>query len=79
MNVNFFQWIRDGVKHSVLQGVSDAVHHLGKPREGDDMDQKLMAFLQDSRPGTPRIAGDSPRKKLGRTLDQIQAGTNKPA
>ena len=81
MGFNFFQWIREGVRHSVISGVSDAVEHLGTPHEGDDVQNRLMAFLQDGRanPSAPRIAADAPRKKLGRTLEQIQASTAKPA
>ncbi len=79
VNFNFFNWLRDGVKQSVLMGVSDAVHHLGTPREGDDVQQRLTAFLQDQ--GTvavaPRLTDASPRKKLGRTLQDIHASAPK--
>ena len=34
MDFNFFNWIRDGVKKSVLLGVSDAVDEIGVP-DGD--------------------------------------------
>ena len=81
MSFNFFNWIRDGVRQSVLLGVSDAVGHLGSPREGDDVQQRLMTFLQHEGAGAqpPRIAGETSRRKLGRTLEQIQAGGAKPA
>lgn len=83
MNFNFFGWLREGVKQSVLLGVSDAVNHLGTPREGDDVQQRLTAFLQDSSTTAtaPRLGGGNvPRKKLGRTLEQIQASAAaKPA
>lgn len=73
MNFNFFEWIRQGVKQSVLLGVSDAVGHLGTPREGDDVAQRLLSFLQDGTAAVPtKQIGVSPKhKKLGRTLDQI--------
>jgi len=75
MNFNFFDWIRQGVKQSVLLGVSDAVGHLGTPREGDDVSQRLLSFIQDSPAAPPaRQIGAAPKhKKLGRTLEQIQA------
>jgi hypothetical protein len=78
MNFNFFTWIREGVRQSVLLGVSDAVENLGAPRENDDMQHRLMAFLQREPPANaaPKLAGPS-RKKLGRTLEQIQASTGK--
>jgi hypothetical protein len=78
MALNFFQWIREGVRHSVIAGVSDAVQDLGTPHEGDNMQGRLMGFLKDDRPAAapPRLTNEPSRKKLGRTLQQIQASTN---
>ena len=81
VNFNFFSWLREGVKHSVLMGVSDAVEHLGTPREGDEVQQRLTAFLQAPAPSSPppRLA-DASRRKLGRTLQEIHAeAVPKPA
>jgi hypothetical protein len=82
-NFNFFTWIREGVRQSVLMGVSDAVHHLGTPHEGDEVHQRLTSFLQDQGSGatSPRLTDGSSasRKKLGRTLQEIHAATEKPA
>ena len=36
MNVNFFDWLRQGVKQSVLLGVSDAIETMGTPTENED-------------------------------------------
>ncbi|MGO8750940.1 MAG: hypothetical protein ACLQNE_33755 [Thermoguttaceae bacterium] len=79
MSFNFFSWLRDGVKQSVILGVSDAVQHLGTPREGDEIEQRLLAFTQPGGDAAmPRqIAGATGRRKLGRTLEQIQASTSK--
>ena len=78
-NFNFFTWIREGVKQSVLMGVSDAVHHLGTPREGDEVHQRLTAFLQDhsSTAAAPRLTEGGPRRKLGRTLQDIHSNAEK--
>ena len=80
MGFNFFSWLRDGVKQSVILGVSDAVQDLGTPREGDEIEQRLLAFVQPSgETAMPRqITGSTGRRKLGRTLEQIQASTAKP-
>ncbi len=80
MSFNFFSWLRDGVKQSVILGVSDAVQHLGTPREGDEIEQRLLSFVQPSgEAAMPRqITGNTGRRKLGRTLEQIQASTAKP-
>lgn len=80
MNFNFFDWIRQGVKQSVLMGVSDAVGHLGAPREGDEIQQRLLGFLQESpttAPTTRQIGSSSRHRKLGRTLEDIQATATK--
>jgi hypothetical protein len=36
MSANFFEWIRDGVRQSVLLGVSDAIEELGTPAQGEE-------------------------------------------
>jgi hypothetical protein len=73
--MNFFSWVRDGVRQAVLMGVSDAVGDIGTPPEGDDIGQRLLQAL---RSGQPIIAeAQTPertvRRKLGRSLEQIQA------
>lgn len=73
--MNFFNWVRDGVRQAVLMGVSDAVGDIGTPPEGDDISKRLLQAL---RSGQPVVAEDRPlergsRKKLGRSLEQIQA------
>jgi hypothetical protein len=77
MNMNFFNWIRDGVRHAVLLGVSDAVGDIGTPVEGDDISQRLLSALRNNQPALAEAAPQQdrlPRKKLGRSLEQIQAG-----
>lgn len=82
MNVNFFSWIRDGVKHSVLLGVSDAIETLGTPEEPQNMHPSVAALLKTSKPnmastnsnsGPVRINGEPNRtkKRLGRSLKDI--------
>ena len=75
MNFNFFDWLRDGVKQSVIMGVNDAVDCLGTPQETDDVQQRLMGFIQsDTSTSHKRVGSSGNRgKKLGRTLKQIQA------
>jgi hypothetical protein len=73
--MNFFNWVRDGVRQAVLMGVSDAVGDIGTPTEDDDISHRLLQALRSDRPA---ISEDRPpernsRKKLGRSLEQIQA------
>ena len=79
MNFNFFDWIRDGVKRSVLLGVSDAVQTMGMPHEEESSKDKILSFLQDeTQTGAPRrrVTGSnvsSGQRKLGRSLNDIQS------
>ena len=85
MNVNFFSWIREGVRQAVLHGVSDAVGHMGAPSETDEMPKRLLDIIRQNDPalaaaattGAPRVEGASPKpRKLGRSLEQIVADKN---
>lgn len=77
MNFNFFEWIREGVKRSVLLGVSDAVEQMGMPHDEHASKEKILAFLQDDgRAGVAprkRLVGASPAsaRKLGRSITDI--------
>ena len=75
MNFNFFDWLRDGVKQSVILGVNDAVDCLGTPQDKDDVQQHLLGFIQDDTSSSRKRVGSSGGrgKKLGRSLKQIQA------
>lgn len=78
-NMNLFTWLRDGVRQSVLLGVSDAVEQLGTPAATEDLHPSVVGFLQMDRGGedTPRISGGSasPRsrtkKRLGKSLKEM--------
>jgi len=78
MSFNFFDWVRNGVKDSVLLGVSDAVNTMGMPPE-ESSKTKILGFLQnnaDNEIPSRRIAGgpaSSGVKKLGRSLNDIHS------
>ena len=76
--MNFFTWIRDGVRQAVLLGVTDAVSDIGTPTEGDDISHRLLEAIRSGHATLPNEADANPnrspqRKKLGRSLEQIQA------
>lgn len=79
MGFDFFTWIREGVRQSVLMGVADACESLGSPQNGERMDQRITAYLQDGEVQAPvrRIAGSgtATRRKLGRGLTQVETDT----
>jgi len=78
--MNFFTWIREGVRQAVLYGVSDAVGDIGTPPNGEDVSQRLLEVIRTSpnaAASTAQLAGPGAgtgprRKKLGRSLSDIQ-------
>jgi hypothetical protein len=73
--MNFFDWIRSGVRRSVLLGVSDAVEQLGSPEKNDPSTNQLMSMLHEDAPQaiTQKTNRGTPKKKrLGRSLQQMQ-------
>ena len=88
MNVNFFDWLRDGVRQSVLLGVSDAIEQIGSPADSDELHPGVAAFLHSEKTDKPRVAGGSPasgassgttRKRLGRSLKDIDQSATAPS
>lgn len=85
-NMNFFGWIRDGVRQSVLLGVSDAVEQLGTPAAIEDLHPSVAGFLKvdGQSNGSPKLThsssggspGSSPnsksRRRLGKSLKDIE-------
>lgn len=82
-NLGLFGWIRDGVKQSVLLGVSDALDTIGTPENANNqLHPALLSFAQQqprsvnataTTETTARIAGaaNTGRKRLGRSLKDI--------
>jgi len=71
---NMFDWIRDGVKRSVILGVSDAMEAIGSP-DGEDMRARLAQHLPAHADTTePALVGAAKRKRLGRSLREIDGG-----
>lgn len=91
-NLGLFQWIRNGVRQSVLQGVSDALETIGTPDDAGKLHPALLSF-SNSPIGAPGIGqtveadgtsalrtgqgASNSRKRLGRSLKDIEQ--TKPA
>jgi len=73
MRMNFFDWIREGVRQSVLLGLSDAATDIGADQDVDVLNQYLAGSLQRGRIAAEPASssGRGRRKALGRTLPQI--------
>lgn len=81
-NMNLFTWIRDGVRQSVLLGVSDAVEQLGTPAATEELHPSVAGFLNADRTSdSPKLATSSGspkgRKRLGKSLKDIGPETKK--
>jgi hypothetical protein len=86
--LGLFGWIRDGVKQSVLLGVSDAIDTIGSPDESRDLHPALLSFAKQSPTSMASVRTEETvqrklpgatagRKRLGRSLRDIEP--NKPA
>ncbi|MGE0756458.1 MAG: hypothetical protein AB7O38_05540 [Pirellulaceae bacterium] len=78
MNLNVFTWIREGVRQSVLAGVSDAIDQMGTPVDGDDLRPRLQDVLKRSMVPleSPAITESRP-KRLGRSIKDFDLGKEK--
>lgn len=83
MNANFFEWIRQGVRQSVLLGVGDAIEQIGTPEDVNNLHPDVAALLQvDTTPETKSTrarGGNSSggRKRLGKSLKDMNPGDTK--
>lgn len=75
--LNFFSWIRDGVRQSVLLGVSDAVEQLGTPPAAEEIHPSVAGFLQpENGQSVAKITGAKKapaRKRLGKSLKDLDS------
>ena len=68
MQLNLFTWIREGVRRSVLLGVSDAVEALGAPEHDPHFHQNLGKLIEAAPTEERAPLADGKRKRLGRSL-----------
>lgn len=89
--MNFFHWLREGVRQAVVLGVADACDDIGQHAEGEDFGPSLAAALRE------KLASDSSssvalparsidaagtsrtRKRLGRSLSKPEEPLKKVA
>jgi hypothetical protein len=82
-SLNVYGWIRDSVRRAVLLGFSDAVEQVGTLDGNQNINPQLLAMLKQN-PATsegastaaavvaPESEAAKPRRRLGRTLDDIR-------
>lgn len=75
MNLNVFTWIREGVRQSVLLGVSDALDNIGAAPDGDDLKARVSTAIvrRESEIAAAAIPQAANRpKRLGRSLKDLE-------
>ena len=80
--MNLFTWLRDGVRQSVLLGVSDAIEQIGTPANADELHPSVSNFLKlegDAESGVNKRVTNSgaktrAKKRLGKSLKEIGPG-----
>lgn len=76
MNVNFFDWLRNGVRQSVLLGVSDAIDQIGAPDDSEQLHPVMSEVLQiGEAPKKKRVSRGGARKRLGKSLKELEPTT----
>jgi hypothetical protein len=73
MSFNLFDWIREGVKRSVIQGVTEALDAIGSPA-GDDGLARLAQLIPATDAPAAAISAAAKRKRLGRSLRDVDSG-----
>lgn len=77
VNFNLFAWIREGVKQSILLGVSDAVETIGTPNDADEINPQFLEFLRSGNVNeSDKVSTAAPtakRKRLGRSLKDLES------
>ncbi len=71
MQFNLFDWIREGVRRSVILGFSDAMEAIGNP-EGEDGRARLAQLLPAQSPAAQPALEGGKRKRLGRSLRDFE-------
>ena len=72
MKMNFFDWIREGVRQSVLLGLSDAATDIGSEKDAEVLNQQVLSSIRQGRITAEPAKGTRGRRKaLGRSLSQI--------
>jgi hypothetical protein len=85
-NLGVFEWIREGVRRSILLGVSDAFEQIGTHDDQAELHPQLSNALRDAAPralegpvaaGGLRSMSKPERRRLGRSLEQIRSTADK--
>lgn len=67
MDFNFFNWLRNGVKKSVLLGVADAMDEIGTPDNDDELHKRIQAAVAIE----GKKSSTKGQRRLGRSLKDM--------
>ena len=77
MRLNLFDWIREGVRQSVLLGVSDAAEHIGNQNEAKEFSGNILSAFDQAKLSSggeksgAKRKGGAKKKALGRSLSNV--------
>lgn len=71
MQINLFQWVREGVRQSVLLGVADAVDDLGNPDGNGKFSKSIRDMARENAIDAGLVSGTPNRRRLGKSLKEI--------
>ena len=74
MQFNLFDWIREGVRRSVILGFSDAMEAVGNP-DGEDGRARLAQLLPAPTAAATSAIEGGKRKRLGRSLRDFEGAS----
>ena len=83
MDLNFFQWLRDSIRRTVLLGVSDAMQDLGTPDDDANVHPQMASLIAGETTPPPKTTrsrarstgANAPRKRLGKSLKELNPQT----
>ncbi len=80
-NLGLFQWIREGVRQSVLLGVTDALESIGSPDDASKLHPALMSLSStrqeiSKRQRAARSSRDAPELPLEKDWDDRSKNWN---
>ncbi len=80
MRINFFDWVREGVRQSILLGLSDAADEIGSEKDVEVLNQQLLSSLDQGRIVDETAKTSRGRRKaLGAVAEPNRRGAIAPA
>lgn len=77
MQISLFNWVRQGVRQSVLLGVADAVDDMGSPEGDTKFSRAIRDVVKQNAVDAGLVASPTSRRRLGKSLKDIETTEKK--